>query len=90
MNEVETTLTVHAILIQTCPPRTGTYLQQLLRYTKMAGITSLTNIEMTRKYINLRTDPLQGEEGSGHMPPFELSPGQNVDLANQKINVDCQ
>jgi len=31
MNEVETTLTVHAILIQTCTPKTGTYLQQLLR-----------------------------------------------------------
>jgi len=28
-------------------------------------------------------DPSQEEEGSGHSPTFELSPGQNVDLANQ-------
>ena len=28
-------------------------------------------------------DPSQEEEGSGHSPTFELSPGRNVDLANQ-------
>ena len=28
-------------------------------------------------------DPSQEEEGFGHSPTFELSPGRNVDLANQ-------
>jgi len=31
----------------------------------------------------LEPDPSQEEEGTGHTPTFKLSPGQNVDLANQ-------
>ena len=45
-----------------------------------------TTINWCGKFCRIVSEPVpsNGEEGYGHTLTFELSPGQNVDLTNQK------
>ena len=57
---------------------------QLLKYTSLKYVCKVVSFS-THYVVVLEPDPSCGEEkGSGHHLAFELSPGRNVDLMNQK------